>query len=97
MLKYRKVHHDGGARLQRLHPRRSRALGTSLALSDEAARVGQASGRMYAFRHLVTGPFDGVDGRYGAKRRDDVRQMLDVLNLDVELNLEKIGGPIGNL
>ena len=97
MLKCRKVHHDGGALLQRLRLHRSRALGTSHALSGEAARVGQASGRMDAFRHLVTGPFDRVDGRHGAKRRDDVRQMLDVLNLDVELNLEKIGGPVGNL
>src|SRR5580704_8295726 len=49
------------------------------------------------FAHSTAGPIDRIDRGRGPERRDDVRQMLDVLHLDIHQYLEKILRAIGDL
>src|SRR5512146_265345 len=55
------------------------------------------NGLFFSAVNLASGALDRIDDRRRAQRRDDVREMAQVLNLDIDENLEEIERAVGDL
>src|SRR5690242_9968204 len=55
------------------------------------------NGFFFAAGNLASGALDRIDDRRRAQRRDDRREMAQVLHLAIDLNFEEIGRAFGEL